>query len=222
MSLPAWAPSFYPRQGNTPASFARYPRLLDSTPVGRAATAGPPVSRVRGDSAGDDGGAVLSALIVLFSPRRLGHGTDEAIEMVHGDPRAIRRPGGAGEDGGQRPDHRLAVQAAAKHPTAQISAGFCSLLTRWLNLSNEDGRTRGSAGHGMPSSLLRHWAERRGARSPTATTSTTATCRAGFHRPNRLRRARRLLGLRLFGYITDLPSIASEKGGHYCGSVGSG
>lgn len=37
------------------------------------------------------GGAVLSALIVAkLAPEATGHGTDEAIESVHGDPRAIR------------------------------------------------------------------------------------------------------------------------------------
>ena len=37
------------------------------------------------------GGALLSALIVAkFAPEATGHGTDEAIEAVHTDPRAIR------------------------------------------------------------------------------------------------------------------------------------
>lgn len=88
------------------------------------------------------GGAVLSALIVAkLAPEATGHGTDEAIESVHGDPRAIRGRAvlvkmvasaltiGSGGSGGR------------EGPTAQISAGFCSLLTRRLNLSNEDGRT---------------------------------------------------------------------------------
>ena len=36
-------------------------------------------------------GALLSALIVArLAPEAAGHGTDEAIEAVHGDPRAIR------------------------------------------------------------------------------------------------------------------------------------
>jgi chloride channel protein, CIC family len=84
-------------------------------------------------------GALLSALIVArLAPEATGHGTDEAIEAVHGDPRAIRfraelvasaltigSGGSAGREG----------------PTAQISAGFCSLLTRRLDLSDEDGRT---------------------------------------------------------------------------------
>jgi CIC family chloride channel protein len=87
------------------------------------------------------GGALLSALIVAkLAPEATGHGTDEAIEAVHTDPRAIRGRAvlvkmvasaltiGSGGSGGR------------EGPTAHISAGFCSLLTRRLNLSDEDGR----------------------------------------------------------------------------------
>ncbi|OBK14213.1 chloride channel protein [Mycobacterium asiaticum] len=87
------------------------------------------------------GGALLSALIVAkFAPEATGHGTDEAIEAVHTDPRAIRGRAvlvkmvasaltiGSGGSGGR------------EGPTAHISAGFCSMLTRRLNLSDEDGR----------------------------------------------------------------------------------
>jgi chloride channel protein, CIC family len=94
-------------------------------------------------------GALLSALIVAkLAPEARGHGTDEAIEAVHGDPRAIRfrvvlvkmvasaltigSGGSAGREG----------------PTAQISAGFSSLLTRRLNLSDEDGRIAVALGIG--------------------------------------------------------------------------
>ncbi|HET7073760.1 MAG TPA: chloride channel protein [Mycobacterium sp.] len=94
-------------------------------------------------------GALLSALIVAkLAPEASGHGTDEAIEAVHADPRAIRfrvvlvkmvasaltigSGGSAGREG----------------PTAQISAGFSSLLTRRLNLSDEDGRIAVALGIG--------------------------------------------------------------------------
>jgi len=95
------------------------------------------------------GGALLSAWIVAkFAPEATGHGTDEAIEAVHTDPRAIRSRAvlvkmvasaltiGSGGSGGR------------EGPTAQISAGFCSLLTRRLNLSDEDGRTAVALGIG--------------------------------------------------------------------------
>jgi chloride channel protein, CIC family len=95
------------------------------------------------------GGAVLSAFIVArLAPEATGHGTDEAIEAVHTDPRAIRfrvvlvkmvasaLTIGSGGSGGR------------EGPTAQISAGFSSLLTRRLNLSDEDGRIAVALGIG--------------------------------------------------------------------------
>ena len=95
------------------------------------------------------GGALLSALIVAkLAPEATGHGTDEAIEAVHTDPRAIRGRAvlvkmvasaltiGSGGSGGR------------EGPTAHISAGFCSLLTRRLNLSDEDGRIAVALGIG--------------------------------------------------------------------------
>ncbi|WP_163685331.1 chloride channel protein [Mycobacterium seoulense] len=95
------------------------------------------------------GGALLSAFIVAkLAPEATGHGTDQAIEAVHDDPRAIRfrvvlvkmvasaltigSGGSAGREG----------------PTAQISAGFCSLLARRLHLSDEDGRIAVALGIG--------------------------------------------------------------------------
>lgn len=95
------------------------------------------------------GGALLSAFIVAkFAPEATGHGTDEAIEAVHTDPRAIRVRAvvvkmiasaltiGSGGSGGR------------EGPTAQISAGFSSLLTRRLGLSDEDGRIAVALGIG--------------------------------------------------------------------------
>lgn len=95
------------------------------------------------------GGALLSALLVAkFAPEASGHGTDSAIEAIHTDPRNIRgrvvlvklissaltigSGGSAGREG----------------PTAQISAGFGSLLTRRLHLSDGDGRILVSLGVG--------------------------------------------------------------------------
>ena len=95
------------------------------------------------------GGALVSALLVTkFAPEAEGHGTDSAIEAVHTDPRAIRGRAivvktiasaltiGSGGSGGR------------EGPAAQISAGFGSLLTRQLNLSDEDGRIAVSLGIG--------------------------------------------------------------------------
>lgn len=95
------------------------------------------------------GGALVSAMLVAkFAPEAEGHGTDNAIEAVHTDPRSIRIRAivvktiasaltiGSGGSGGR------------EGPAAQISAGFGSLLTRWLNLSDEDGRLAVSLGIG--------------------------------------------------------------------------
>ena len=95
------------------------------------------------------GGALVSASIVAkFAPEAQGHGTDNAIEAVHTDPRSIRGRAvvvkliasvltiGSGGSGGR------------EGPTAQISAGFGSLLTRRLNLSDADGRLAVSLGIG--------------------------------------------------------------------------
>lgn len=95
------------------------------------------------------GGALVSALLVArFAPEAEGHGTDSAIEAVHTDPRAIRGRAiivktvasaltiGSGGSGGR------------EGPAAQISAGFGSLLTRQLNLTDDDGRVAVSLGIG--------------------------------------------------------------------------
>ncbi len=95
------------------------------------------------------GGALLSAFIVArLAPEATGHGTDEAIEAVHTNPRAIRGRAvlvkmvasaltiGSGGSGGR------------EGPTAQISAGFASLLTRRLHLSDDDGRVAVALGIG--------------------------------------------------------------------------
>jgi chloride channel protein, CIC family len=95
------------------------------------------------------GGALVSAwMVAKFAPEAEGHGTDSAIEAVHTDPRAIRTRAivvktiasaltiGSGGSGGR------------EGPAAQISAGFGSLLTRRLNLPDEDGRIAVSLGIG--------------------------------------------------------------------------
>jgi CIC family chloride channel protein len=95
------------------------------------------------------GGALLSAwLVAKFAPEAEGHGTDSAIEAVHSDPGSVRVQAivvktissaltiGWGGSGGR------------EGPAAQISAGFGSLLTRWLKLPYEDGRIAVSLGIG--------------------------------------------------------------------------
>jgi CIC family chloride channel protein len=94
-------------------------------------------------------GALASGFLVFrWAPEAEGHGTDAAIDAVHKNPRGIRLRAvvvkivasaltiGSGGSGGR------------EGPTAQISAGFGSLLARVLDLSPEDGRIAVSIGVG--------------------------------------------------------------------------
>lgn len=94
-------------------------------------------------------GGLLSGLLVFtWAPEAEGHGTDAAIEAFHRNPRGIRLRAvavkivasaltiGSGGSGGR------------EGPTAQISAGFGSLLARVLDLSPEDGRLAVAVGIG--------------------------------------------------------------------------
>jgi chloride channel protein, CIC family len=94
-------------------------------------------------------GALLSALIVArLAPEATGHGTDEAIDAVHGDPRAIRFRAVLVKMVASALTIGSGGSAGREGPTAQISAGFSSLLTRRLNLSDEDGRMAVALGIG--------------------------------------------------------------------------
>jgi H+/Cl- antiporter ClcA len=94
-------------------------------------------------------GGLLSGLLVTWlAPEAEGHGTNAAIDAVHRNPRMIRTRAvivklvasaitiGSGGSGGR------------EGPTAQISAGFGSLLARTLDLSPEEGRIAVSVGIG--------------------------------------------------------------------------
>ncbi|OBG74907.1 chloride channel protein [Mycobacterium sp. E2462] len=94
-------------------------------------------------------GALLSALIVTrLAPEATGHGTDEAIEAVHTNPRGIRFRAVLVKMVSSMLTIGSGGSAGREGPTAQVSAGFCSLLTRRLRLSDEDGRTAVALGIG--------------------------------------------------------------------------
>ncbi len=92
------------------------------------------------------GGLVSGLLVFLLAPEAEGHGTDAAIKAVHHSPTSLRPRAalvkiaasafmiGSGGSGGR------------EGPTAQISAGFASLLARRLNLTPADARIAVSAG----------------------------------------------------------------------------
>ena len=94
------------------------------------------------------GGLLAGSLVFNVAPEAEGHGTDAAIFAVHHAPGAIRVRAiivkivasaltiGSGGSGGR------------EGPTAQISAGFGSLVTRRLALSDADGRIAVSVGIG--------------------------------------------------------------------------
>ncbi|WP_156687627.1 chloride channel protein [Mycobacterium sp. Marseille-P9652] len=95
------------------------------------------------------GGALLSALLVTkFAPEATGHGTDAAIEAVHTDPRAIRFRAVLVKMVASALTIGSGGSAGREGPTAQMSAGFGSLLTRRLHLSDEDGRIAVALGIG--------------------------------------------------------------------------
>ncbi len=94
-------------------------------------------------------GGLISGLIVFrLAPEAEGHGTDAAIEAFHHGPRRIRAripliklvasavTIGSGGSGGR------------EGPTAQIGAGFGSLLARLLDLDSRDARIAVACGMG--------------------------------------------------------------------------
>ncbi|MEO8265402.1 MAG: chloride channel protein [Ilumatobacteraceae bacterium] len=94
------------------------------------------------------GGLVSGVLVFRFAPEAEGHGTDAAIDAVHHNPRGMR---------GRVTFIKLLSSAATigsggsagrEGPTAQISAGFGSLLARRLQLSPQDARIAVTVGIG--------------------------------------------------------------------------
>ncbi|MBV8930481.1 MAG: chloride channel protein, partial [Mycobacteriaceae bacterium] len=95
------------------------------------------------------GGALVSAwLVAKFAPEAEGHGTDSAIEAVHTDPRSIRARAVLVKLLSSALTIGSGGSAGREGPTAQISAGFGSLLARRLNLTDADGRIAVSLGIG--------------------------------------------------------------------------
>src|SRR5581483_11348138 len=94
-------------------------------------------------------GGLISGLIVFsFAPEAEGHGTDAAIAAIHHHRGAIRA---------RIPPIKLLASAITigsggsggrEGPTAQISAGFGSLLGQWLKLDVQDRRIAVAAGMG--------------------------------------------------------------------------
>jgi H+/Cl- antiporter ClcA len=94
------------------------------------------------------GGGALAAAILVFAvaPEAEGHGTDAAIAAVHTNPKGMRPRVAAVKIVASAVTIGSGGSGGREGPTAQISATFGSLLSRWLNLTPADSRIAVAAG----------------------------------------------------------------------------
>ncbi len=94
------------------------------------------------------GGLASGVIVFSLAPEAEGHGTDAAIDAIHHKRARMRA---------RVPPIKLVASAITigtggsggrEGPAAQISAGFGSLLGRWLNLDVQDRRIAVAAGMG--------------------------------------------------------------------------
>lgn len=86
------------------------------------------------------GGLLGGFLVFRFAPEAEGHGTDAAIAAVHHHPRGIRARVAFVKIAASAITIGSGGSAGREGPTAQISAGFGSMLARWLDLTPRDAR----------------------------------------------------------------------------------
>ena len=94
------------------------------------------------------GGLISGILVFRFAPEAEGHGTDAAIAAVHHNPRGIRPRVTLIKMIASAATIGSGGSAGREGPTAQISAGFGSLLARRLQLSPQDARIAVAVGVG--------------------------------------------------------------------------
>ncbi|MDR7414988.1 MAG: chloride channel protein [Armatimonadota bacterium] len=136
-------------RGVTELFLGRWVGYLPPAPVGEGRTDFLPMARPWLLPLVTGLGGLLSGILVFrLAPEAEGHGTDAAIDAIHHRGARIRAriplvklvasaiTIGSGGSGGR------------EGPTAQISAGFGSLLGRWLKLSPQDRRIAVVAGIG--------------------------------------------------------------------------
>ena len=93
------------------------------------------------------GGALLAAILVFgIAPEAEGHGTDAAIAAVHSNPKGMRPRVAAVKIVASALTIGSGGSGGREGPTAQISATFGSMLSRWLNLTPADSRIAVAAG----------------------------------------------------------------------------
>ena len=94
------------------------------------------------------GGLISGILVFSLAPEAEGHGTDAAIAAVHHNPRGIRARVSFVKIIASAITIGSGGSAGREGPTAQISAGFGSMLARWLDLTPSDARIAVTVGIG--------------------------------------------------------------------------
>jgi CIC family chloride channel protein len=94
------------------------------------------------------GGLVSGVLVFRLAPEAEGHGTDAAIAAVHHNPRSMRGRVSVVKVLASAATIGAGGSAGREGPTAQISAGFGSLLARRLDMSPHDARIAVTVGVG--------------------------------------------------------------------------
>ena len=94
------------------------------------------------------GGLISGILVFGLAPEAEGHGTDAAIAAVHHDPKGIRARVSFVKIIASAITIGSGGSAGREGPTAQISAGFGSMLARWLDLTPSDARIAVTVGIG--------------------------------------------------------------------------
>lgn len=94
------------------------------------------------------GGLISGIIVFRWAPEAEGHGTDAAIDAVHRNPKNIRPRVSIIKIIASAVTIGSGGSAGREGPTAQISAGFGSLLARKLDLSPTDARIAVTVGIG--------------------------------------------------------------------------
>lgn len=94
------------------------------------------------------GGLISGILVFTLAPEAEGHGTDAAITAVHHNPKGIRARVSLVKIVASAVTIGSGGSAGREGPTAQISASFGSLLSRWLDLTPSDARIAVTVGIG--------------------------------------------------------------------------
>ena len=94
------------------------------------------------------GGLISGVLVFRYAPEAEGHGTDAAIDAIHHNPRGMRARATVVKLLASAATIGSGGSAGREGPTAQISAGFGSLLARRLDLTPEDARIAVTVGVG--------------------------------------------------------------------------